>query len=83
MKTLVTALALATLGSAAAAQEAFAHCELKRGARNFVFADGHAKFLTQTGDSIHDTFFDPDDTSNPQSVNVIKHDRSNYIQTID
>jgi len=31
----------ATLEALAAAQEAFAHCELKRGARNFVFADGN------------------------------------------
>ncbi|MCO6384213.1 uracil-DNA glycosylase [Oceanicola sp. 502str15] len=32
--------AAATLEALAAAQEAFPHCELKRGARNFVFADG-------------------------------------------
>ncbi|MBS8228389.1 uracil-DNA glycosylase [Vannielia litorea] len=34
------AKAAGSLEALAAAQEAFPHCELKRGARNFVFADG-------------------------------------------
>ncbi|KQI68403.1 uracil-DNA glycosylase [Loktanella sp. 3ANDIMAR09] len=36
------AQAAADLPALAAAQQAFELCELKRGARNFVFADGHA-----------------------------------------
>ena len=36
-----TAAGAADLPALAAAMEAFEHCELKRGARNFVFADGN------------------------------------------
>ncbi len=49
---------------------------------NFVFTDGHAKFLTG---SIQETFFsyDPNHATNPQSINVIDRFRSRRVQTID
>ncbi len=50
---------------------------------NFVFTDGHASFLK---DNIHDTFFrSPTNApnTNPQNVNLIDHQRSTRLQTID
>ena len=50
----------------------------ERGA-NFLFTDGHAEFLTG---NIHETFFDDANTSD-QSINIIDHNRSKRVQTID
>jgi prepilin-type N-terminal cleavage/methylation domain-containing protein/prepilin-type processing-associated H-X9-DG protein len=47
---------------------------------NFVFTDGHAEFLKG---NIHETFFSSDTTTNPQSINLLDHDRSRKVQTID
>ncbi len=54
-----------------------------RAGGNFVFTDGHASFLK---DNVHDTFFrSPTNaqTTNPQNVNLIDHQRSTRLQTID
>ncbi|MFG0326710.1 MAG: prepilin-type N-terminal cleavage/methylation domain-containing protein [Phycisphaerales bacterium JB037] len=48
---------------------------------NYAFTDGHAKFYPK-GD-IQETFFSTDTVGNPQSINVIKKDRSNKVETID
>ncbi len=61
---------------------------------NFVFSDGHAKFLKNEQMyknikiSIHDLFFSstatrPDLRGNPQSINAHKKNRSVFLQTID
>lgn len=50
----------------------------KEGA-NFVFTDGHAEFLKG---NIQETFFSTANTS-AQSINVIKSDRSMFVQTIE
>ncbi|MCC6676356.1 MAG: type II secretion system protein [Phycisphaerales bacterium] len=52
---------------------------------NFVFTDGHAGFLkgTRFKNGIHEEFFSKDTTSNPQSVNLLKKNRSDMLQTID
>ena len=56
---------------------------------NFVFSDGHAEFVQseQTFEgqavSIQDLFFSSQFKSNPQSINTIRADRSQLVQTID
>ena len=49
---------------------------------NYVFTDGHASFLKG---NIQDTFFsyDPDSATNPESINMIDHFRSNRVNTIE
>jgi prepilin-type N-terminal cleavage/methylation domain-containing protein len=53
---------------------------------NFVYSDGHAGFLR---DNLQRTFFmrsdrlGPGETQNPQSINLIDHNRSNRVQTMD
>lgn len=52
---------------------------------NFVFTDGHATFLKDNKfkGGIHEAFFSTDVVTNPQSINLLKKDRSNFVQTID
>ncbi len=56
---------------------------------NFVFSDGHAEFVPNEQSfegqevSLHDFFFSSDLKSNPQSINTIRDNRSNFVQTID
>ena len=56
---------------------------------NFVFSDGHAEFVASVQSfagaevSIQDFFFSEDLKSNPQSINTIRADRSQLVQTID
>lgn len=52
---------------------------------NFVFTDGHSSFLkgNKFKNGIHEEFFSKDTTSNPQSVNLLKKNRSDMLQTID
>ncbi len=47
---------------------------------NYVFTDGHAEFLK--GD-IQEMFFSEDTQSNPMSINLIKENRSEKVETID
>jgi prepilin-type N-terminal cleavage/methylation domain-containing protein/prepilin-type processing-associated H-X9-DG protein len=50
---------------------------------NFVFTDGHVDLIKQ---NVHDTFFrspDPAGHTNPQNINLIDHNRSKMVQTID
>lgn len=56
---------------------------------NFVFSDGHAEFVQNVQSfegeevSLHDFFFSSQYKSNPQSINTIRADRSQLVQTID
>lgn len=56
---------------------------------NFVFSDGHAEFISNEQSfegqevSLHDFFFSSQFNSNPQSINTIREDRSQLVQTID
>ncbi len=47
---------------------------------NYTFTDGHAEFLK--GD-IQETFFSRDTQRNPKSINLIKPNRSDKVETID
>jgi prepilin-type N-terminal cleavage/methylation domain-containing protein len=51
----------------------------------FVFTDGHAKFLKQSllNGSIQEVFFGTDTVQFPQSINALRRNRSNFVQTID
>lgn len=52
---------------------------------NFVFTDGHAAFLNDNKfkGGVHEAFFSKDTVTNPQSVNLLKKNRSDMLQTID